>query len=453
MTRLFGTDGIRGIANRELTPDLVYKIGFASANVLAGVNSHRPVFLVGRDTRISGTMLEAALVAGLTSAGADVFLAGIIPTPGVAYLTRKNGFDAGVVISASHNPFEHNGIKLFSGDGYKLSDEIEDQIEKLIRCGQTAAADLPVGEDIGHSRVLENASREYEDYLLEHMPVDLNGMKIAVDCANGASFDIAPVIFKELGAEVIAVGVDPNGVNINFGCGSTDLALLVETVQREGCDLGLAFDGDADRLLAVDDEGNIIDGDLIMAIIAKDMQNAGKLAKNTLVATVMSNLGLVKMGLENDIEVVCTQVGDRYVLEEMLRSGYVLGGEQSGHLILLEHATTGDGILSALRLLQALRNSGQKLSQARKIMNIFPQILINVEVANADKTAALQDLDINESINNIADELGDSGRIFVRASGTESIIRVMIEGEKLEDIKHKAELVAQLLCDKYGVNK
>lgn len=452
MTRLFGTDGVRGIANIELTPDLVYRIGFASANVLADVNAHRPVFVVGRDTRISGTMLESALVAGLTSAGADVYLAGIIPTPGVAYLTRKNGFDAGVVISASHNSFEHNGIKLFSCDGYKLSDEIEDQIEKLIRSCD-AITDLPIGEDIGHSTVLENASREYEDYLLEHMRVDLSGMKIAIDCANGASFYIAPEIFRELGAEVIAVGVDPNGININLACGSTDLSLLAKIVREEGCDLGLAFDGDADRLLAVDNKGNIIDGDVIMAIIAKDMKDADRLVKNTLVVTVMSNLGLMKMAAKNDINIVCTQVGDRYVLEEMLRSGYVLGGEQSGHLILLEHATTGDGILSALRLLQALRNSGQDLSQARKIMDIFPQILVNVQIANADKAKALEDLEIKESISCIADELGDKGRIFVRASGTESIIRVMIEGENFEDIKQKADLVYQQLHDKYGVGK
>lgn len=451
MTRLFGTDGVRGIANKELTADLVYKIGFASADVLANVNSHRPVFVVGRDTRISGTMLESALVSGLTSAGADVYLAGVIPTPGVAYLTRKHAYDAGVVISASHNPFEHNGIKLFSSDGYKLSDETEDQIEKLIKASETVKADLPIGEKIGQSMKMDNASREYADHLIEEMGVDLAGMKIAIDCANGASCYIAPGLFRELGAEVIAVGVEPDGVNINLGCGSTSLSLLAETVRKEGCDLGLAFDGDADRLLAVDNEGNLADGDVIMAIIAKDMKREGKLTKNTLVATVMSNLGLINMGSDNDINIVLTQVGDRYVLEEMLRSGYVLGGEQSGHIILLDHTTTGDGLLSALRLLKALKNSGQDLSQARRIMIVFPQVLINVEVENSNKTKALDDPDVNEAIREIEEELGDKGRIFVRASGTESIIRVMIEGENFEDITQKAKSVAQLVRDKYGV--
>jgi len=451
MSRLFGTDGVRGIANQDLTPDLVYKIGWAGAEVLGKQNSHKPVFIVGRDTRISGTMLESALVAGITSAGADVYLAGVIPTPGVAYLTRLHGCDAGVVISASHNSYEHNGIKFFSKDGYKLSDEIEDRIEELVVSYSQARKIWPTGDEIGHVYQMSQAATEYTQHLLESMRVDLSGMKIAIDCANGASCYIAPDLFLDLGAEVIAIGIEPDGININRGCGSTDLTKLQQVVQAENCHLGLAFDGDADRMLAVDSQGRIADGDVIMAIIAHDMKKAGTLVKDTLVATVMSNLGLMNMGVDNGIKIVCTQVGDRYVLEEMLRSGYILGGEQSGHMIILEHTTTGDGMLSALRLLQALRNSGQDLTEAREIMKILPQVLVNVQVAADSKKKSLQDQDILKVIKRIEDQLSDKGRIFVRASGTEAKIRVMVEGEHLEDIRQKAEEVAELVRNKYGV--
>ncbi len=450
MTRLFGTDGVRGVANWDLTPDLVYKIGWAGANILAGKNLHRPVFLVGRDTRISGTMLEAALVAGLTSAGADVYLADVIPTPGIAYLTRKHGYDAGVVISASHNPYEHNGIKLFSGNGYKLSDEIEDRIEALVKSYDESSRDWPIGDKIGHRYEMADAAQEYAEHLIDCVGVDLSGFKIAVDCANGASVPIAPKLFADLGAEVIPIGIEPDGLNINRGCGSTDLAKLASIVRSENCDLGLAFDGDADRMLAVDEKGEIVDGDIIMSIIASDMKRQGKLARNTLVATVMSNLGLLYMGQNNGIEIVRTQVGDRYVLEEMLRSGYLLGGEQSGHLILLEHTTTGDGMLSALRLLQALQNSDQSLGAARRIMKIFPQVLVNVQVTNENKSRSLLDEDVLSAIKRIETELGEKGRIFVRASGTEAKIRVMVEGEFLDDIQQKADEVANLVRSRYG---
>ncbi|MDI9461957.1 MAG: phosphoglucosamine mutase [Saccharofermentanales bacterium] len=450
MTRLFGTDGVRGVANWDLTPDLAYKIGWASANILAGKNLHRPVFLVGRDTRISGTMLEAALVAGLTSAGADVYLAGVIPTPGIAYLTRKHGYDAGVVISASHNPYEHNGIKLFSGNGYKLSDEIEDRIEALVKSYDESSRDWPIGDKIGHCYELADAAQEYAEHLIDCVGVDLSGFKIAVDCANGASVPIAPKLFADLGAEVIPIGIEPDGLNINRGCGSTDLAKLVSVVRSENCDLGLAFDGDADRMLAVDEKGETVDGDIIMSIIASDMKRQGKLARNTLVATVMSNLGLLYMGKNNGIEIVRTQVGDRYVLEEMLRSGYLIGGEQSGHLILLEHTTTGDGMLSALCLLQALQNSDQSLGAARRIMKVFPQVLVNVQVTNENKSRSLLDEDVLSAIKRIETELGERGRIFVRASGTEAKIRVMVEGEFLEDIQQKADEVANLVRSRYG---
>ncbi len=450
MTRLFGTDGVRGVANWDLTPDLAYKIGWASANILAGKNLHRPVFLVGRDTRISGTMLEAALVAGLTSAGADVYLAGVIPTPGIAYLTRKHGYDAGVVISASHNPYEHNGIKLFSGNGYKLSDEIEDRIEALVKSYDESSRDWPIGDKIGHCYELADAAQEYAEHLIDCVGVDLSGFKIAVDCANGASVPIAPKLFADLGAEVIPIGIEPDGLNINRGCGSTDLAKLVSVVRSENCDLGLAFDGDADRMLAVDEKGETVDGDIIMSIIASDMKRQGKLARNTLVATVMSNLGLLYMGKNNGIEIVRTQVGDRYVLEEMLRSGYLIGGEQSGHLILLEHTTTGDGMLSALCLLQALQNSDQSLGAARRIMKVFPQVLVNVQVTNENKSRSLLDEDVLSAIKRIETELGERGRIFVRASRTEAKIRVMVEGEFLEDIQQKADEVANLVRSRYG---
>jgi phosphoglucosamine mutase len=438
------------VANWDLTPDLAYKIGWASANILAGKNLHRPVFLVGRDTRISGTMLEAALVAGLTSAGADVYLAGVIPTPGIAYLTRKHGYDAGVVISASHNPYEHNGIKLFSGNGYKLSDEIEDRIEALVKSYDESSRDWPIGDKIGHCYELADAAQEYAEHLIDCVGVDLSGFKIAVDCANGASVPIAPKLFADLGAEVIPIGIEPDGLNINRGCGSTDLAKLVSVVRSENCDLGLAFDGDADRMLAVDEKGETVDGDIIMSIIASDMKRQGKLARNTLVATVMSNLGLLYMGKNNGIEIVRTQVGDRYVLEEMLRSGYLIGGEQSGHLILLEHTTTGDGMLSALCLLQALQNSDQSLGAARRIMKVFPQVLVNVQVTNENKSRSLLDEDVLSAIKRIETELGERGRIFVRASGTEAKIRVMVEGEFLEDIQQKADEVANLVRSRYG---
>ncbi len=453
MNRLFGTDGVRGIANSELKPDLAYRMGWAVAKLLADENSHRPKFIVGRDTRISGAMLEAALVSGLSSAGADVYLAGIIPTPGIAYLTREHDADAGVMISASHNSFEYNGIKLFSQDGYKLSDEIEDQIERLVTNYDQLRDDWPVGADIGHLYEMEDAAAEYARHLLDCMPVDLTGLKIALDCAHGASCYIAPAIFQELGADLITIGIEPDGYNINSGCGSTDLSLLQKTVTEEGCFIGLAFDGDADRLLAVDGQGRIADGDVIMSIIADDLKRESQLKDNTLVATVMSNLGLSIMGENNAIRIVRTQVGDRYVLEEMLRCGYTLGGEQSGHLILLDYSTTGDGILSALRLLKALKNKQQNLCEARGIMRVLPQVLENVEIENNDKAKAMSDTDVQSEIDRITKELGSRGRIFVRASGTEAKIRVMVEGETIEDIEMKAKTITTILKNKYGVKK
>ena len=322
MPRLFGTDGVRGIANKELTPDLAFQLGRAGAIVLAGECSHKPVILVGSDTRISCDMLEAALVAGICSAGADALICGIIPTPGVAYLTRKYQCDAGVVISASHNLFEYNGIKFFSSQGYKLPDATEDKIQDLIANPENYDIELPVGAGIGRRIERKNAARDYAEHLKRRMSVDLSGFKIALDCANGACAQIAPSLFRDLGAEVVAIGVEPDGVNINANCGSTHLERLSRLVCREGCDLGIAFDGDADRMLAVDEKGVVADGDVIMAIIAMDMKSMGRLRKDTMVATVMSNIGLGIMAAENEIHLVKTKVGDRYVLEEMLRGGF-----------------------------------------------------------------------------------------------------------------------------------
>ncbi len=366
MSRLFGTDGVRGIANKELTPDLAFQLGWAGAKVLAGETWHKPIILVGLDTRISCGMLEAALVSGICSAGADVCICGVIPTPGVAYLTRKYKCDAGVIISASHNSYEYNGIKFFSNNGYKLPDDTEDRIEELIRAYDEKADDRPIGSQLGRRIIKQNASHDYTEHLKRRMAVDLSGLKIGLDCANGASAHIAPALFGDLGADVVTVGVEPDGTNINDGCGSTHLDRLRQLVRRESCDIGIAFDGDADRMLAVDENGDPVDGDVIMAIIALDMKMNHQLRDDTLVVTVMSNLGLDIMAAEKGINLVKTKVGDRYVLEEMLRNGYSLGGEQSGHIILLEDSTTGDGMLSALRLLRALTERGQRLSEARR---------------------------------------------------------------------------------------
>lgn len=451
MPRLFGTDGVRGIANKELTPDLAFQLGRAGAIVLAGECSHKPVILVGSDTRISCDMLEAALVAGICSAGADALICGIIPTPGVAYLTRKYQCDAGVVISASHNLFEYNGIKFFSSQGYKLPDATEDKIQDLIANPENYDIELPVGAGIGRRIERKNAARDYAEHLKRRMSVDLSGFKIALDCANGASAQIAPSLFRDLGAEVVAIGVEPDGVNINANCGSTHLERLSRLVCREGCDLGIAFDGDADRMLAVDEKGVVADGDVIMAIIAMDMKSMGRLRKDTMVATVMSNIGLGIMAAENEIHLVKTKVGDRYVLEEMLRGGFLIGGEQSGHIILLEESTTGDGLLSALRLLRALKYRGERLSEARRIMTVLPQVLKNARVPNGVKKRVMTDPDILDVIQRLEEQLADRGRVLVRASGTEPVIRVMVEGENIDLINQMADQLTELIVSRYGI--
>ncbi len=450
MTRLFGTDGVRGIANKELTPELAFRLGWAGALVLAGECSHKPVILVGSDTRISCDMLQAALVAGICSAGADAHVCGIIPTPGIAYLTRKYKCDAGVVISASHNSFEFNGIKFFSSSGFKLPDDTENGIEAMIAKYDERAAVRLIGAEIGRRIERNTASHDYSEHLKRRMSVNLTGLKIALDCANGACAHIAPQLFADLGASVVTIGNKPDGININKDCGSTHLEGLKQLVRCDGCDIGLAFDGDADRMLAVDQNGQIIDGDVIMAIIALDMQELGQLRADTLVVTVMSNLGLDIMAAENKIRLAKTKVGDRYVLEEMLRGGFNAGGEQSGHIILLDDSTSGDGMLSALRLLKALTRKGQSLAQAASIMQVLPQVLKSARIPNGKKAKAMADADILALTDRLEAQLNGRGRTLVRASGTEPIIRVMIEGEDIDLITQMASELTELIVSKYG---
>lgn len=443
MARLFGTDGVRGVANSELTPDLAYRLGYAGAKVLAVNTDKKPTILIGMDTRISCPMLESALAAGICSAGADVLLCGVLPTPGIAYLASKYKYDAGVMISASHNSFEYNGIKFFSGNGFKLSDEIEDEIERTVNEYDIYSQSRPVGEEVGTAIKRPESAHQYVEHLKRRMSVDLTGMRIAIDCANGAASTIAPSLFEDLGATVIAIGNQPNGLNINKNCGSTHLEQLSQLVVAEKCDIGLAFDGDADRFLAIDGSGNLVDGDAIMSIIAMDMKENGELKYNTIVVTVMSNLGLDIMAKENEIVLEKTKVGDRYVLEKMLEKGYNIGGEQSGHVILLDHATTGDGILTALALLKALYRRGQSLVEASKIIRILPQVLLSAKVKNEDKAKVMKFDLLKSTIDKYEKQLNGKGRILVRASGTEPIIRVMIEGENEEEISLMArDLVA-----------
>ncbi len=443
MARLFGTDGVRGIANRELTPDLAYRLGYAGAKVLAVNADKKPTILIGMDTRISCPMLEAALSAGICSAGADVQLCGVLPTPGIAYLASKYKYDAGVMISASHNSFEYNGIKFFSGNGFKLSDEIEDEIERTVNEYDIYSQSRPVGEEIGTSVRRTESAHQYVEHLKRRMSVDLTGMRIAIDCANGAASAIAPPLFEDLGATVVAIGNQPNGLNINKNCGSTHLEQLSQLVVSEKCDIGLAFDGDADRFLAIDNSGKLVDGDAIMSVIAMDMKENGELKHDTIVITVMSNLGLDIMAKGNGIVLEKTKVGDRYVLEKMLEKGFNIGGEQSGHVILLDHATTGDGILTALALLKALYRKGQSLSEASKIIRILPQVLLSAKVKNEDKAKVMEFDQLKSAIDKYETQLDGKGRILVRASGTEPIIRVMIEGENEEEISQMArDLVA-----------
>lgn len=449
MGRLFGTDGVRGVANVELTAELAYNLGRAGAYVLTGELQHVPKILVGMDTRISGDMLEAALVAGICAVGAQAVCLGVIPTPGVAYLTRKYQTDAGIVISASHNSFEFNGIKFFDGRGYKLPDAMEEKIEEMI-LDSACQLPVPTGSELGRKHVKEEALDDYIAFLKSTIEGNLEGLKVAIDCANGAAFEVAPVTLFELGAEVGVIHNEPDGININKGCGSTHMEDLKAFVKERGADVGLAFDGDADRMLAVDENGNLVDGDQIMAIIGLELKKQEKLPQNTIVATVMSNLGFDIMARRESLQLAKTKVGDRYVLQEMLDKGYVLGGEQSGHVIFLEHNTTGDGMITALQLLSVLKRTGKKLSELASVVQVLPQVLKNAKVSNEKKNGYMEDEVIARMCSELEEEFKGEGRVLIRPSGTEPLVRVMIEGKDQEYITKRAAELAIVIEERLG---
>lgn len=444
MSRLFGTDGVRGVANEELTPMLAMQLGQAGAYVLTKENKHKPTIMVGCDTRISGDMLANALMAGVCSVGANAVYVGVVPTPAVAYLTRKYKVDAGVVISASHNPVEFNGIKFFDGNGYKLPDAMEDEIEALLRSDMKDIK-FPIGSGVGKIKYRTDAREEYINHAIQSVNVDLSGMKIVVDCAEGASHYTSVEALKELGAEVIAIHNNPDGSNINANCGSTHMEELMARVVYEKASVGLAFDGDADRLLAVDENGKVVDGDQIMAIVGNHMKEQGILKGDTIVVTVMSNLGFFLMAEKNGIKAEQTKVGDRYVLERMREIDASLGGEQSGHVIFLDENTTGDGLLSALHLLQVLVETKKPLSELAKIMEVLPQALVNAKVPNHKKEKYMEYPEIAEAINKLNDKFAGEGRVLIRPSGTEPLVRVMIEGKDQTLIEKEAKKLAELI--------
>ena len=441
---MFGTDGVRGVAGTELTIDLAMKLGQAGAYVLTKTKSHQPTIIVGCDTRISGGMLANALMAGICSVGANAIYVGVVPTPAIAYLTRKHKVDAGVVISASHNPMEFNGIKFFNGEGYKLSDELEDEIESLIR-NNMEDIDFPIGPGIGKVEYRFDIRDEYVEFQKKTVPVDLSSLKIVIDCAEGASYYTSVKTLKDLGANLIAIHTKPDGTNINANCGSTHMDELRARVVLEKADVGIAFDGDADRMLAVDENGKVVDGDEIMAICGNYMKQKGTLAKNTIVVTVMSNLGFSLMGKEQGIHIEKTKVGDRYVLENMRENGYNLGGEQSGHVIFLDDNTTGDGLLSALHLLQVMVETGKPLSELAKIMQVLPQALVNAKVPNHKKESYMEYTEIAEAIEELESKFAGEGRVLIRPSGTEPLVRVMIEGRDQGAIEEEATKLAELI--------
>ena len=449
MGRLFGTDGVRGIANTELTTELAMDIGRAAATVLSDGESRKPTFVIGSDTRASSDMLGAALIAGLCSVGADVIQLGVVPTPAVAFLVRKYGADAGVMISASHNPAEFNGIKIFNENGFKLPDMIEEKIEDLILEKEKSYA-KPIGGNVGKVTYATEAAADYINHIKSTAYCALDGMKIAIDCANGAASVTAPTLFSELGADVHILSDKPDGVNINRNCGSTHLEALAEYVVKNGLECGIAFDGDADRCLCVDEAGNVIDGDMIMAVCALDLKNRGKLNKNTVVGTIMSNFGFGKFCEDNDLRFIATKVGDRYVLEEMLLEDYSFGGEQSGHVIFRDYATTGDGQLTATQLLMILRQSGKKLSELASVMTRYPQTMVNLRISAEGKIAFYTDREISEKLEEAKAILGKTGRIVVRPSGTEPLIRVMVEGIDTSLIEKIANDVAALISERLG---
>ncbi len=439
MGRLFGTDGVRGLANRDLTAEIALDLSVAAAHVLGDVGAfagHRPVAVVGRDTRASGEFLEAGVVAGLASAGVDVILLGVVPTPAVAFLVNSLDADLGVMLSASHNPMPDNGIKFFNRGGLKLDDEIENAIEARL----SEPWDRPIGDQVGRVRLDHGAITAYEQHLIDSLLNELAGLKIVVDCANGAASVIAPDVLRRAGAEVIAIHASPDGININDGCGSTHLEDLVAAVLEHGADAGIAHDGDADRCLAIDELGQIVDGDHILAILAISMRDAGRLVENTVVSTVMANLGFKIAMREANISVVETGVGDRYVLEEMRANGFVLGGEQSGHIVMSDFATTGDGLLTALHLLARVAQTGRSLGQLATAVTKLPQVLINVE--GVDRTRLEGCIAVDEAVAQATSALGDRGRVLLRPSGTEPVIRVMVEAPSLGEAEIISESIA-----------
>ena len=444
MGRLFGTDGARGVANSELTCELAMKIGRAAAMVLTESCAHKPKVLIGMDTRASSHMLAAAIGAGLCSVGADVLIIDVVPTPAVAFLVKEYDYDAGVMISASHNPCEYNGIKIFQGNGYKLPDELENEIEEII-LDETKLPPVVLGGDVGKISFSSKAVDDYIFHLAMTADGDFKGMKIALDCANGSASVTARALFTRLGAKCCIINETPNGTNINENCGSTHLEQLQKFVVENKCDIGFAFDGDADRLLVVDENGEVVDGDKIIAVCSKFMKENNKLKNNTAVVTVMSNMGFFKFCEKNDINCVKTKVGDRYVLEEMVKNGYVIGGEQSGHIIFLDYATTGDGQMSAIQVLNVLKSTGKKISELASEMQVYPQVLINVRVSNFGKTRLDKDEEVQLAIREASEELGDTGRVLVRVSGTEPLVRVMLEGEDYNQIKSLAESIAKVI--------
>ena len=446
MGKIFGTDGARGIANKDLTVSLAFNLGKAGAFVLAGECSHTPKILLGADTRISSDMLMSATEAGICAMGANVIRAGVVTTPAVAYLTKLYNCDAGIVISASHNSYEYNGIKFFNKDGFKLPDETEDQIERIVT-GEGGGS-IKTHDAIGRIFKDYDCVKEYSDFLVSHSNTDLSGLRILLDCANGAASNIAPEVFRRTGCDISYMNADPDGININKDCGSTHIDNLAKEVVKRNYDIGFAYDGDADRLLAVSEKGDLIDGDVLMAVLALHLKENGLLAKDSITVTEISNMVIDVFARKNDMQIVRTKVGDRYVVEEMLKSGYSIGGEQSGHIILLPFNTTGDGILASLKISQILAENKIKASSFFDIMKPLPQVLINVRIRNDMKAELKNDVEIQNLYKSISEELDGNGRIVLRVSGTEPVIRVMIEGENMEFIETRAKTVADKIKEK-----
>lgn len=449
MGRLFGTDGVRGIANLELTPELAFNLGKAGTYVLKKENK-RPIILIGKDTRVSGDMLENALAAGILAVGGNVIKVGVLPTPAIAFLTKYYEADAGIVISASHNSFEYNGIKFFNGSGYKLDDLLEEKIEDIIISSVDVNSHI-TGELIGKClEAEENSQQLYEKHLLDTVSYRLEGKKIVLDCANGAAYQVAEHVYRALGAEVTVIGNQPNGININAACGSTHPEGLAEKVKELNADFGLAFDGDADRLIVCDDRGRVVDGDKTIAVCAKMLKREGRLAQNKVTATVMSNIGFHKAMEAENIEVDVTGVGDRYVLERMLETGCVIGGEQSGHIIFREFATTGDGVLSSLQFVKAVLEDGRSVSEIVDDICIYPQVLVNAKINNDYKKTYGKDPEVAAAIRALEEKMAGNGRVLIRPSGTEPLVRVMLEGSDFAVIRPLAEELAALIERRLG---